>query len=99
VNDFMYWELMRYASARGARLFDFGRSKTGTGAFDFKCHWGFEPVPLRYRVAGPRQDAPAVHTAAASHLALLRDTWRRLPLALTKLLGPFFIRRFGAYYT
>ena len=41
-NDVMYWELMRYARRRGLRRFDFGRSKKGTGAFDFKRHWGFD---------------------------------------------------------
>ena len=47
-NDFMYWAVMRAAAARGCRLFDFGRSKTGTGAFAFKKNWGFEPQPLSY---------------------------------------------------
>ena len=43
-NDFMYWEVMRRAADRGCRLFDFGRSKLGTGAFAFKKNWGFEPA-------------------------------------------------------
>ena len=34
---------MRRAAARGCRLFDFGRSKLGTGAFAFKKNWGFAP--------------------------------------------------------
>jgi len=32
-NDFMYWELMRRACERGLKVFDFGRSKRGTGSF------------------------------------------------------------------
>ncbi|HEY8287756.1 MAG TPA: FemAB family XrtA/PEP-CTERM system-associated protein, partial [Acetobacteraceae bacterium] len=39
-NDFMYWEVMRRAAERGCRLFDFGRSKIGTGAHAFKHNWG-----------------------------------------------------------
>jgi FemAB-related protein (PEP-CTERM system-associated) len=35
VNDFMYWELMRHAAAAGYRVFDFGRSRVGTGTYDF----------------------------------------------------------------
>ncbi len=99
VNDFMYWELMRYARGRGARTFDFGRSKKGTGAYDFKCHWGFEPEPLRYRVYSPNNAPVDGHTASDGHVQFLRQAWRRLPLPMTKFLGPFFIRRFGAYYT
>ena len=48
-NDFMYWEVMRRACERGYRVFDFGRSKIGTGAYDFKTYWGFEPTPLVYQ--------------------------------------------------
>ncbi|MBU6415847.1 MAG: FemAB family PEP-CTERM system-associated protein, partial [Xanthomonadaceae bacterium] len=35
-NDFMYWAVMQRAAARGARLFDFGRSKQDTGSYHFK---------------------------------------------------------------
>ena len=47
-NDFMYWEVMERARERGCRIFDYGRSKRGTGAYDFKTYWGFEPEPLYY---------------------------------------------------
>ena len=47
-NDFKYWELMRRAVERGLHVFDYGRSKRGTGSFDFKKNWGFEPQPLHY---------------------------------------------------
>ena len=47
-NDFMYWQVMERAREKGCRIFDYGRSKRGTGAFDFKTYWGFEPEPLYY---------------------------------------------------
>ncbi len=43
------WEVMRRAADRGSRLFDFGRSKIGTGSHDFKKNWGFTPENLNYR--------------------------------------------------
>jgi FemAB-related protein (PEP-CTERM system-associated) len=99
VNDFMYWELMRLAVARGARIFDFGRSKKGTGAFDFKCHWGFEPEPLRYRVYAAAPEAVADHSVNDHSIRWLRRAWQRMPLGVTKRIGPVLIRHFGAYYT
>ncbi len=39
-NDFKYWELMRRACERGIKLFDYGRSKIGTGPYAFKKNWG-----------------------------------------------------------
>src|SRR5262249_33174461 len=99
INDYMYWELMRYASARGARQFDFGRSKLGTGVFAFKQLWGFEPQHLRHRVAALDGGAPLERSSGDRRLAQLQRAWRHLPLPVTKLLGPYFVARYGAYYT
>jgi FemAB-related protein (PEP-CTERM system-associated) len=48
VNHFMYWELMRRSREQGYRLFDFGRSKSGTGPYSFKKNFGFEPQAMPY---------------------------------------------------
>jgi FemAB-related protein (PEP-CTERM system-associated) len=88
VNDFMYWELMRYAGKAGCRTFDFGRSREGTGAYYFKRHWGFEPVPLPYQyVLRPGARMPDV-SPSNPRMRLAVETWKRMPLALTKFVGP-----------
>ena len=56
-NDFMYWELMRRASESGIRVFDYGRSREGTGSYRFKKHRGFTPEPLHYQYKLIRQKA------------------------------------------
>lgn len=99
VNDFLYWELMRYGAARGARQFDFGRSRSGTGAFEFKRLWGCAPEPLRYRVAALDGGEPRAAASGTGAVDWLRGAWRRLPLPVTKLLGPFFVTRYGPYFT
>jgi len=99
VNDFLYWELMRYARQRGARVFDFGRSKVGTGAYQFKCLWGFHPEPLCYRVHALGADAAPERSSGDANLRRLQSIWQHLPLPLTKALGPFLVSRYGVYYT
>lgn len=99
VNDFMYWELMRLACRRGALTFDFGRSKRGSGAFDYKRHWGFDPEPLCYRVHALGRSLPHRRAVDDTPVRLLSWGWRRLPLAVTKTVGPFFSRRFAPYFT
>ena len=47
-NDFMYWEVMRRAVEKGIKVFDYGRSKIGTGSYSFKKNWGFTPEPIFY---------------------------------------------------
>jgi FemAB-related protein (PEP-CTERM system-associated) len=90
--DLLYWSLMRRAVARGARIFDFGRSKIGTGAYDYKRFWGFAPEPLRYRyrLIGGRE-LPNVNPLNPRY-RLMVEAWRRLPLPVANRLGPWLAR-------
>jgi FemAB-related protein (PEP-CTERM system-associated) len=91
-NDFMYWELMRYGAAHGYKIFDFGRSKKGTGSFDFKRHWGFEPRPLSYFYY-PIKGQPIPDTSSLNpRLQWAIRIWRNLPLKLTMAIGPRIVR-------
>jgi len=92
VNDFMYWQLMCHAARIGCRTFDFGRSREGTGAYEFKRHWGFEPVPLPYQyILAPGQQMPNV-SPSNPKMRFAVETWKRLPLPVTRLLGPLATR-------
>ena len=91
-NDFKYWELMRRSCERGLKVFDYGRSKQGTGSFSFKKNWGFEPQPLFYEYCLYRRDSVPQNNPANAKYRLLIDTWRRLPAGLANWLGPFIVR-------
>jgi FemAB-related protein (PEP-CTERM system-associated) len=94
-NDFMYWEVMRRAAARGCALFDFGRSKQGTGAFSFKKNWGFTPEPLQYRfLLAPGEVFPEVNPLNPKY-RLMIAAWKKLPLPLANLIGPVLVRGVG----
>lgn len=94
-NDRMYFELMSHAAKRGCTQFDFGRSKTNSGAYSFKKNWGFEPQPLSYAswtVPGAeKRDADPTSARHAARISL----WKKLPLALTNRLGPMISRGLG----
>ena len=94
-NDFKYWELMRRACARKLEIFDFGRSKQGTGSFAFKKNWGFEPTPLHYEYCLYRRDSVPQNNPSNAKYRLLIETWRRLPLGLANRLGPLVVRGLG----
>lgn len=91
-NDFKYWELMRRSCARGLKVFDYGRSKQGTGSFSFKKNWGFEPKPLHYEYCLYKRDAIPQNNPANAKYKLLIATWRRMPIGLANWLGPFIVR-------
>ncbi len=94
-NDFKYWALMCEARSRGCKVFDYGRSKQGSGSFAFKKNWGCEPQPLHYQyqfLAG--QSEVPQHNPNNPKYRLLIATWRRLPLPLTTILGPMVAKHF-----
>ena len=94
-NDFKYWELMRRGCARGLKVFDYGRSKQGTGSFSFKKNWGFEPVPLHYEYCLYKRDAIPQNNPSNAKYKLLIETWRRMPIGLANWMGPFIVRNLG----
>jgi FemAB-related protein (PEP-CTERM system-associated) len=94
-NDFMYWEVMRRAADRGCRLFDFGRSKLSTGAFDFKKNWGFAPEHLSYRYKlAPGASIPD-HNPLNPKYRYFIAAWKRLPLPIANAIGPSIVRGLG----
>lgn len=95
VNHFMYWELMRCSREQGCTLFDFGRSKAGTGPFSFKKNFGFqpEPLPYEYYLVSSRR-VPDVNPLNPKY-RLLVNTWSRLPLSVANLIGPPLARSLG----
>jgi FemAB-related protein (PEP-CTERM system-associated) len=94
-NDFMYWEVMRRACERGSTLFDFGRSKLGTGSYDFKKNWGFAPQALAYEYQLHRARSLSDHQPLNPRYRLFIKLWQRLPLAVANALGPHLVRQLG----
>ncbi len=94
-NDFMYWEVMRRAAASGARIFDYGRSKRDTGSYRFKTHWGFEAAPLHYEYHLVKASAVPNVSPTNPRYRLFVEAWKRLPLALSRRLGPLVARSLG----
>jgi len=94
-NDFLYWATMQGAARRGCRMFDFGRSKEGTGAYSFKKNWGFSPAPLHYRFAlAEGESVPDINPLNPKY-RLMIDTWKRLPLPVANAIGPHLVRGVG----
>ena len=93
--DFIYWHILHRAAQRGIRIFDFGRSKLGTGAFAFKKNWGFTPQPIfhEYQLK-PGQAIPDINPLNPKY-RLFIAAWKRLPLPIANSLGPLIARDLG----
>ncbi|MBN1464820.1 FemAB family PEP-CTERM system-associated protein [candidate division KSB1 bacterium] len=93
-HNLMYLALMEDARERGYRTFDFGRSKIGTGPASFKKHMGFEPMNLPYQFyLRNGKDLPNRNQTNPKYAKAL-NIWKRLPLPVTKIVGPHVVKMF-----
>lgn len=93
-NYRMYFENLLSAARSGCSLFDFGRSKLNTGTFDFKRHWDTTPRELPYEVLLVRRKQLPNFTPVNPRFDLAIRLWRRIPLPVTRVIGPWLIRQF-----
>jgi FemAB-related protein (PEP-CTERM system-associated) len=93
-NDFLWWKLIEKAARFGCRTFDFGRSKKGSGNFTFKEKWNpvIETLNYQTRLVG-RKDVPNF-SPTNPKFELATTIWKKLPLGLTRAVGPHVVRWF-----
>jgi len=91
-NMLLYSSALKYGCEQGFSLFDFGRSTPGGGTYKFKEQWGARPVPLHWHYwmsnGGPLPDL----SPSNAKFKLAIAVWQRLPLFVSKLLGPSIVR-------
>jgi FemAB-related protein (PEP-CTERM system-associated) len=90
-NMMMYWNLLCRAVERGSRVFDFGRSTPGSGTYRFKEQWGARPVPSAWQYHVRRGGIDQMRPNNAKFGRLIQ-IWQRLPVPLTRLIGPPIVR-------
>ncbi|MGW8202677.1 FemAB family XrtA/PEP-CTERM system-associated protein [Sphingomonas bisphenolicum] len=94
-NEFLYFSLMRAARERGCAIFDFGRSKVGTGPAAWKKTWGFEGEPLGYHLrTAPGKETRDVNPLSPQYRRKV-ELWKKLPESIANLIGPHIARGLG----
>jgi len=87
-NMLLYWETLRRACGEGVRQFDFGRSTRDSGTYRFKRQWGAAEEPLFWYTIPLRQRPGSATAGAGRRAELAIKAWQRLPLSLTRRIGP-----------
>ena len=92
-NMLLYWAAFQFACKTGYAVFDFGRSTPGEGTYKFKEQWGAKPIQLFWhywlRNGG---SVPELNPKNPKYQAAIK-VWRRLPLSLTRLIGPAIVKK------
>jgi FemAB-related protein (PEP-CTERM system-associated) len=87
-NNILYWEAICRAIRTGCSWFDFGRSTPGTGTHQFKTRWRAEPVQLYWHFLTLKGREFHHASSDSRKRRMLTSVWRRLPLGLTRAVGP-----------
>lgn len=90
-NSLMYWHLLQRAIERGQAVFDFGRSSEGSGTYRFKKQWGALPEPAVWLYHVLEGDVSDMRRESGKYDRLV-ERWRRLPVWLTRWIGPPIVR-------
>ncbi len=90
-NMLMYWHLLERAVQRGQAVFDFGRSSVDGSTYRFKKQWGAEPCPATWQYYVRRGTISVARPDNPRYGRMIR-LWQRLPVALTRLIGPPIVR-------
>lgn len=87
-NMFLYWSILVFAIKHGFRFFDFGRSSINSGTHRFKKQWGSQEIPLYWVYWLPEgASLPKLNPENPRYRLAIR-LWQRLPVPLTRVLGP-----------
>jgi FemAB-related protein (PEP-CTERM system-associated) len=90
-NMLMYWHLLERAVDRRQAVFDFGRSTRDSGTHAFKKQWGAVPEPAEWQYY-LRSGSPGDMRPDNPGYGRLIRLWQRLPVSLTRLIGPPIVR-------
>jgi FemAB-related protein (PEP-CTERM system-associated) len=91
-NMLLYSAVLEYACKEGFRRFDFGRSTPGSGTYRFKEQWGAKPVPLHWYYWLKEGGSLPELSPANKKFQLAIALWRRMPLSLSRWLGPRIVK-------
>lgn len=90
-NLLMYWHALKRSVERGQKAFDFGRSSLDSGTYRFKQQWGAEACPAVWQYCLRRGDVGDVRPGSGKFDQVIA-VWKKLPVWLTKLIGPEIVR-------
>jgi FemAB-related protein (PEP-CTERM system-associated) len=91
-NNLLYWSALQFAMAKSCKKFDFGRSTPGEGTYRFKEQWGAKPLLLHWQYLLPEgATLPELNTKNPRFQMAIK-IWQKLPLPLTRFLGPRIVR-------
>lgn len=87
-NMFLYWNCLKFACEEGYKTFDFGRSTRDSSTYRFKEQWGACPINHYWHYQLSHEQSLPQLNPQNPKFRLAIAMWQRLPIPITKILGP-----------
>jgi len=94
-NMLLYWTMLEYACENRYKYFDFGRSTPDEGTYRFKEQWGAKPEPFHWHFISLNGQPINEDTSEKSKFDKAIQYWQKLPVPVTKILGPMIRKHIG----
>jgi len=94
-NMLLYWSMLKYACNNGLTQFDFGRSTLGEGTYKFKEQWGAKPTAFHWLYVSLNGHQINEKTSEKSKFESAVKYWQRLPVPITRIIGPVIRKHIG----
>ncbi len=91
-NMMLYWNILKFGCEQGYKHFDFGRSTPNEGTYKFKKQWGSNPVQCYWHYWLTSGDELPEMNPDNPKYQLAVKLWQKLPLPVTKFLGPKIVK-------
>ena len=90
-NMLMYWHLLERSMERRQQVFDFGRSSRDSNTHRFKQQWGAQEAASEWQYYLRKGSISEMRPENPKYQRMIR-IWQRLPVALTRWIGPSIVR-------
>lgn len=92
MNMLLYRAVLGFAIEQGYAFFDFGRSTIDSGTYRFKRQWGAQPLQHHWHYWLPNGGELPALKPDSPKFKLLIAAWQKLPVAVSKLIGPHIVK-------
>ena len=90
INNYMYWEAVKFSIINGYKFLDLGRSQKDSGTYTFKSHFGAEPQKLTYYKLA--RNLEKIKHVEKKDVEWAIGLWKKTPKLLTDNIGKTLIK-------
>ena len=90
LNNFMYWESVKFGIRNEMKYLDLGRSTIGSGTYKYKEQWGAEAQQLKYFVYNGCKESSG--PPVRENLSIFVELWKEIPSLITDRVGTQLIK-------